>query len=316
MEVSAVRFVLTAALTTLVFLVAGCSVSSLGVTEENSIRSEGATTTSPTTPNGAEPPVVASIVEPAATPSAGTEDGPELSTDPDRVYRAGTCFLPIEGQPDAVEVRCDAPHTIEIYGVRALPGGPEAPYPGLEAAVELCNQDFMAIMGIGLGLATVYERSVLRPSEQTWVTGERDVTCYVVYPSEVPLPMVEVDPLRNFGRISIYGLAKGDCFVDFNPSQSSFELLDCQEPHDAEVFVSSPLPPGPYPGTEAVDQIADDLCFGDRFEEFVGLAYADSAIFSLRSRPTEETWNLGDRTINCILTDELVRSGSLEGSGL
>lgn len=256
-----------------------------------------------------------------ATPETETDtdafgEGPGLSTDPDVVFLPGTCFRPESADAEAVEVPCSEPHNIEVYAIVDLPGGKGAPFLGFDPAIELCDAEFIQITGIGLGLATVYQRSVLRPSEDTWADGERDVTCYVEYPEQTTEALANIDPVRDFGVVSIYGLEVGDCFDEFDDTQSNFVPISCDEPHDAEVFVDFEYPAGPYPGEDAIDEMADELCFGQTFEDFIGLDYQNSAIFALRSRPTEETWNLGDRTINCILTDEETRTGSLQGSGI
>jgi hypothetical protein len=261
----------------------------------------------PVTPADEERPDVA---------PGSTDPAPELSTDPDAVYVPGTCFRRGARGSEAVELPCDEPHTIEVYANRDLPGGDGAPFLGLDAAVALCDDEFRAITGVGIGLATVFERSVLRPSEETWADGERDVTCYVVYPQPIVERLAELDPVRGLGRVSLYGLEVGDCIVDFDEVATWFVVVPCTEPHDAEVFVDHEFPDGPFPGDGEIDVTSDDLCYGATFEEYVGLPYADSTVYSLRSRPTADTWEQGDRTVNCILTDELVHTESFAGSGL
>jgi hypothetical protein len=317
----------------------GCSLSDLGATEETAGvpgSSDGGSFVGSPTPLGGE----ADQTAPAEDGPGGTDDGvigdeadsgsgigslsdgdfaddgPDLSTDPDLVFFPGTCFGRNPSGGDAIEVGCDEPHEIEVYAIVDLPGGEGAPFQGLDAAIDLCNQDFIAITGVGLGLATVYRRSVLRPSEETWADGERDVTCYVAYPESVTRSMVDVDPVRDFGLVSVYGLEVGDCFIDFDESETTFVPVSCDEPHDAEVFIDFEYPEGPYPGDGELDVMAEELCFGQTFEDFVGRDYQSSSVFSLRSRPNEDTWVLGDRTINCVLTDELVRTGSFAGTGL
>ena len=254
--------------------------------------------------------------DPDADPAAGSTDpDPELSTDPDAVYEPGTCHHADGSGQEPVEVPCEEPHTIEVYATRDLPGDAGAPVLGLDSAIARCEEDFRAITGIGLGLATIFERSVLRPSEETWADGERDVTCYVVYPEPVSGRLADIDPVRGFGRVSVYGLEVGDCIADFDEAASWFTVVPCAEPHDAEVFVDFEYPEGPFPGDETIDLDADELCFGQTFEDYVGLPYPDSAVFSLRSRPSDETWELGDRTVNCILTDEQVHTESFRDSG-
>lgn len=285
----------------------------------------GSTTATPTGVAGPGIDEAAGAADPPDAPASGPAPvgtvpaGGVLSTDPGAVYAAGSCHIAPSADAQTIEVPCERPHTIEVYAVGSLPGDPgdpAAPFQGRTTAVELCDREFRAITGVGLGLATVLERSVLRPSEETWLAGERDVTCYVAYPEPVVGPLVGVDPVRSFGRVSIYGLRAGDCLVDFDGGATDYGLVDCAAPHDAEVFADLPIEGDAYPGEAELDRRADELCFGRPFEEFVGVAYEDSTILALRSRPTAESWALGDRTIRCILTDELVRTGSFAGSGL
>ncbi len=261
-----------------------------------------------------------SMAEEAAAEDVATLDPAaierQLSTDPNIVYRVGMCYQ--ARNPGAVpnEVPCSEPHTIEIYGVRQLPGQAGAPFVGREAAVGVCNEDFLAVTGTALDLATIFERSVLRPSEETWAAGERDVICYVAYPEPTTEALATINPLRSFGKVSLYGLLRGDCLIDFDDSQTSFTLAACSDPHDAEVFAESRFDAGPYPGDDTVAAVADELCFGQSFEDFVGTPHATSIVRSLRSKPTPETWDLGFRAVTCLLTDGLVRTDSFQGSEL
>lgn len=250
-------------------------------------------------------------------PAPGSSDlNPALSPDPGVVYPTDTCYAaPIPGR-QAEQVACDEPHNIEVYVSADLPGGADAPYRGLDAALEICGAEFRQRTGIGLNLATVFERSVLRPSEETWADGERTVTCYVVYPELTTAVLAAIDPVRSFGRVSVFGLAVGDCLTTFDQAASWFEPVPCDQPHEAEVFLADVQPETGFPGDAAMDARSNDLCFGPPFETFVGRDYASSSVFSIVSVPTAETWDQGDRTINCILTDDLVRSSSFQDSGL
>lgn len=326
MQKSAVPALL--ALVALAMLAAACSATGLGlggdeaVIGSDTVPSGQAATDGETTgddglgenPTGGETPGDG----PDSTDSAlgSTDPSPELSTDPDVDYQADTCHHHDGSDQEAVEVPCDQPHTIEVYANRDLPGDAGAPFLGLDAAIELCQEDFRAITGVGLGLATIFDRSVLRPSEETWADGERDVTCYVVYPEPVVGRLADIDPVRGFGRVSVYGLEVGDCILDFDEAATWFTMVPCGEPHNAEVFIDFEYPDDPFPGDETIDADADDLCFGTAFEDYVGLPYPESSVFSLRSRPSVETWELGDRTINCILTDEQVHTESFRNSEL
>ncbi len=334
------RFLMLAVLTV---VAAGCGALDDGSSGEPAIRSEvlafddpsaggdqadagsdriGSTDTAD--PNGSAESVEPGITDtpsgrPGAetTPAPGSSDpNPALSPDPGAVYPTDTCYAaPVPGRR-AEPVACDEAHNIEVYLSADLPGGGDAPFLGLDAALEICGAEFRQRTGVGLNLATVFERSVLRPSEETWADGERTVTCYVVYPELTTMQLAAIDPLRSFGRVSVFGLAGGDCLTTFDPEASWYEPVPCDQPHEAEVLLADMQPETGFPGDAEMDARSDDLCFGQRFETFVGRDYASSSVFSTVSVPTAETWDQGDRTINCILTDDLVRSSSFEGSGL
>ncbi len=260
---------------------------------------------------------------PIAPAPESSDLDPELSPDPSVDYPAGTCYRPPSTGADAAPidgavaepVDCLQPHTIEVYASVDLPGGPGAPFQGLDAALEVCGAEFERLTGVALSLATVIDRSVLRPSEATWADGERTVTCYVVFPDSTTERLGDLDPLRSFGRVSLFGLDAGDCLATFDQTETWFELVDCGQPHEGEVFVAQRLADEAYPGDLVLTNTTDDLCFGQTFEDFVGRDYASSTIRSISSVPTAETWALGDRTVNCILVDGGVRSESLRGSG-
>jgi Septum formation len=119
------------------------------------------------------------------------------------------------------------------------------------------------------------------------------------------------------GGAEVVALGVGDC-LDKSELEGSevteVETTECSEPHDAEVFASLEHADGDYPGREAVEKEAQEECTA-RFEEFVGVPYAESEIYFSTLSPTEEGWDRADdRTSLCILlTDEPV-SESLEGA--
>jgi hypothetical protein len=124
------------------------------------------------------------------------------------------------------------------------------------------------------------------------------------------------------GTVSIFELHRGQC-VDFTDDDS--ELItelparDCDEPHDAEVFlVRSMAPSGDeFPGRSDLDARAEELCSGDAFEEYVGLAYDDSELSVTYVTPSEDSWRMGDRDVVCLATgaDGGKLDATVEGSG-
>jgi hypothetical protein len=58
--------------------------------------------------------------------------------------------------------------------------------------------------------------------------------------------------------------------------------------------------------------MADELCGGDAFTDYVGRTYLSSQYFYQELWPSEETWADGDRQVVCML-DTAGETGSLRG---
>jgi hypothetical protein len=104
---------------------------------------------------------------------------------------------------------------------------------------------------------------------------------------------------------------------DLTGSVGEIDSVDCAEPHVAEVFALFDLDGDEYPGTAEVQRLALEGCTGSRFEDYVGLPYAESEIFAGPLVPTEETWNeADDRTVICFAGSEdgSPTEGSVKGA--
>jgi hypothetical protein len=117
----------------------------------------------------------------------------------------------------------------------------------------------------------------------------------------------------------------GDCVnIPDGAEITDYESVDCDEPHDHEVFALPQHPDGegaPYPGQDALLEFAQQRC-DEAFEGYVGTDYASSALYLTALTPSEEAWtDAGDREIVCLLAGEPVDgeftqlTGSKEGSG-
>jgi hypothetical protein len=63
-----------------------------------------------------------------------------------------------------------------------------------------------------------------------------------------------------------------------------------------------------------MEAITDELCL-DTFESYVGVAYADSALYAMPITPSESSFGDGDREYVCVLYEPDVRlTGSMEGA--
>jgi hypothetical protein len=113
----------------------------------------------------------------------------------------------------------------------------------------------------------------------------------------------------------VIALEVGDCLDQSElegAEVTSVETKECTDPHDAEVFAAVEHADGDYPGRSKVEEFAEKECTA-RFEEFVGLPYAESEIYFSTLSPTEEGWDeADDRTSLCILLSDTPVSESLK----
>jgi hypothetical protein len=116
--------------------------------------------------------------------------------------------------------------------------------------------------------------------------------------------------------VDVFDLEVGDCFAEIEDTEemlSTIETVPCSLPHSEEVFAAETLPDEDFPGEDAVNAQADELCFTD-FEEFVGLPFEESVLSLAIFVPSEESWRMGDRLVLCTIYDPRGDvSGSLRG---
>lgn len=118
-------------------------------------------------------------------------------------------------------------------------------------------------------------------------------------------------------------LEKGSCLVEAPFTQGepvqvvSVATVDCGQPHQAEVYDVVQLPQQrgePFPGDALVSQARDE-CLA-RFEAFVGLPWTASELDFVSLRPTEVSWEDGDRAIACVVfrPDGQALVGTVQGA--
>ncbi|HEX3265952.1 MAG TPA: septum formation family protein [Candidatus Limnocylindrales bacterium] len=102
-------------------------------------------------------------------------------------------------------------------------------------------------------------------------------------------------------------LVVGQCFDEPNTSVDITTVVKhaCTDAHDAEVFDVVEYSEGDtYPISSSVDSFIEEQCI-PAFETYVGVAYADSADYSLGYfYPDATGWSKGDRTFTCYITRE------------
>ena len=122
---------------------------------------------------------------------------------------------------------------------------------------------------------------------------------------------------------NVFELAVGDCFDDGDLALGELEevgevpLVECSEPHDNEVYAVITVDGDVFPGEQAIQAHADEVCL-DAFDPFVGLDYQSSALDFGWLVPTADSWEMGDRVVACFVyrLDLEKVSGTLEGSSI
>jgi hypothetical protein len=126
--------------------------------------------------------------------------------------------------------------------------------------------------------------------------------------------------------ISVSDLEVGTCFddpafaADDTTTVTETTEVQCFDPHDAEVYAIvryTQGPSDPYPGSEAAQDYADDQCL-DRFEDFVGTPFEESALDIATLWPTAGSWDRGDREATCAVfhLEHQKLEGTMDGAEL
>lgn len=110
------------------------------------------------------------------------------------------------------------------------------------------------------------------------------------------------------GDLDVMAVQPGDCFDDpeatADDTVSALQALPCSEPHDNEVFAVESIAAvfgSEYPGRQALEEHAYDVCSGNVFDAYVGTEYFDSELEVFTLTPTDDSWSQGDRDVVCVL---------------
>ena len=125
--------------------------------------------------------------------------------------------------------------------------------------------------------------------------------------------------ITGAGDLSVQDLRVGDCFdfTDDSYEVSSVRAIPCADPHVYEVYAVVAYPAGQEPSgaDEPLNDWEVDQCVSG-FEAYVNYDYETSVWYFSTLTPTPESWDAGDRTIQCFLHNEseTAVTGSAEGT--
>ncbi|MFC3998499.1 septum formation family protein [Nocardiopsis sediminis] len=123
------------------------------------------------------------------------------------------------------------------------------------------------------------------------------------------------DPMAGEAETDVFDIAVGDCLNDGAATGEVTEVptIGCDQPHDSEVYHEFESTAAAFDQT-AIDTEAEEGCQA-AFEPFVGFPYETSVLYFSWYAPTQESWDSGDREIDCLIYEEGVQTtGTLAGA--
>ncbi|HEY8451415.1 MAG: septum formation family protein [Micromonosporaceae bacterium] len=249
------------------------------------------------------------------------------------VYRLrdGMCVKELPTGEGPIEtmrvVDCDVPHVAEVYALFNLshahwPGDDVVDAEAADGCHERLQQDHPDAWD-----DPAVEVFYLFPSGVSWGFGDRGVVCIAEYldgtrtgslfdtvgsTSGVDDSTPRIDERPRAGRISVYRLEPGHC-VESLPDQDEFSSLlavDCERPHEAEVYALFDLSHADWPGDDVAYREADEGCH-ERLRHHRD-AWVDPGVDLFFLYPSEATWADGDRQVVCLAQYmDGARTGSL-----
>ncbi|MBX9471731.1 septum formation family protein [Microcella sp.] len=216
------------------------------------------------------------------------------------VLPLGMLVVPLPGAGLIGAAVIGAAVALAIVAVVRTTGGSGARLLGVVAlSLAIATGTLSTAVGVATGAVGVSEAvadfSADTPIDVTEVLGiEPDAS--VLDDDEVP-----------FAELTV-GMCVND--ADLGDFLWGLPVVDCDEPHDSEIYEIVDLPAGDYPGDDTVYALSDELCF-QAFEAYVGLPYDESELYFLFYSPDKRSWGVDDRAVVCTLYDP---DGQIEGS--
>lgn len=113
----------------------------------------------------------------------------------------------------------------------------------------------------------------------------------------------------------VFSIRVGDCFVgaDLAGTVEKVPTVPCSEPHDSEMISEKRIEGDKLPADAELIAQGDEYCVA-QFEAWVGGPYAGSSLEYTYLYPTPESWDAGDRSLQCVVMSAEPVSGTLKGS--
>ncbi|MFC3300397.1 hypothetical protein FJV46_07895 [Arthrobacter agilis] len=102
------------------------------------------------------------------------------------------------------------------------------------------------------------------------------------------------------GIVDPSSVAAGGCLADFTAITEDAVLVDCDEPHNAQLVASESYPDdAEFPGRDQLGLRAESACATASQDMDPDVVTDGLEVTLLRATPTEGTWAGGDRRVDC-----------------
>ena len=100
-------------------------------------------------------------------------------------------------------------------------------------------------------------------------------------------------------------ISAGECMADFTAITEDAAVVDCSEPHNAQLLASESYPENAdFPGADQLSERAEASCAAASGSVDPDAVTQDLEVTLLRATPTEGTWADGDRRVDCFAVIE------------
>lgn len=113
---------------------------------------------------------------------------------------------------------------------------------------------------------------------------------------------IEAAEFQEDSEVAANDLREGECMTDSGTAADpSIQVMPCAEPHAFEVFATTELAAGVYPGIGEADAQTQEFCRSE-FAKFVGVEYDVSGLELQYFYPVESEWSdEGGRSVVCLV---------------
>lgn len=125
----------------------------------------------------------------------------------------------------------------------------------------------------------------------------------------VAIAFVALSPTQT---VSAQYIKVGDCFAELPTGNqiSSVNTVSCDRPHAAEVAGVVTIPDGPFPGDGGFSAYGKQC--KESLASYSAMALLDPDIALAVMKPTQDSWQHGDRAMMCVATFTNKRTGSIK----